>query len=57
MLAPASVGAVTGPALVIIGAPLYPATQPPSVRSSGCTSSHLWRLGGERQAAQQSAAE
>ena len=44
MLASARLAAVTAPALVIMGAPLNPATRAPSVRSSGCTSSHIFFL-------------
>ncbi len=35
---------MTAPALVIMGRPEKPATRPPSVHSSGCTSSHIFFL-------------
>lgn len=44
MRAPVRVAVVTAPALVIIGRPSKPATRLASVRSSGCTSSHIFFL-------------
>jgi hypothetical protein len=40
MLAPVRLAAVTGPALVIMGCPLYPATRSALVLRSGMTASH-----------------
>lgn len=42
MRAAPSVGAVTGPALVSMAAPLYAALQSPSVRMPGASSSHTF---------------